>query len=422
MKILVLSNAAWDVRNSVGNTLSNWFDGWTDAEISCIYSRDALPNCTCCKRFLSVSPLNIVRNIFRPWTIGRVFDNENTEKCVSSNNMEDNAVKNFKGWKRKFALLFVDLLYQSNIWFNSKVNRFIADSNPDVVFMFSIPDAFRYNLLKYIRTHTKAKVVQYIADDIYGATFIDNNLIDKIHRSRYRNLIHMADKVYGASEQMCSFYQDQFGINVSPLYKGCDIERPKAYVNTPIKIVYAGNLLYGRDKSLLSLAEAIHSVNQSSIRVELYIYSGSSLSEEIDNKIKTLSGTYFCGRISYDEVKKKLHEADLVLHVESFEPKQIQLVRYSFSTKIIDCLQSGSTLFVIGPKGIASVEYPRRIPGAIVVDNVDDVPNTLSSLLDKPQILLERAKDMYDFATEKHSLLNVRKRIQCDFCDLLNRQ
>ncbi len=45
------------------------------------------------------------------------------------------------------------------------------------------------------------------------------------------------------------------------------------------------------------------------------------------------------GPRSYDEIKHIMHEADVVLHVESFDEKSIETVKYSFSTKIIDCLQ-----------------------------------------------------------------------------------
>lgn len=66
------------------------------------------------------------------------------------------------------------------------------------------------------------------------------------------------------------------------------------------------------------------------------------------------------GPRSYDEIKHIMHEADVVLHVESFDEKSIETVKYSFSTKIIDCLQSGSQILGVGPSGIASIEYLKK--------------------------------------------------------------
>ena len=63
MKVLVISNSAWDDTNAVGNTLSNWFSNWNDAEFSMLYSRDEAPNNECCSRYFLVSLSQIIKNL-----------------------------------------------------------------------------------------------------------------------------------------------------------------------------------------------------------------------------------------------------------------------------------------------------------------------------------------------------------------------
>lgn len=418
MKVLVISTAPLHTNNSEGNTISNWFAGWDDVDFSCIYFREALPNSVYCRKHLSISPINVVRNIIRPYNIGKIVDGSQVPVSYSMPSTEQTVL----GWKRMLVMPIIEVLYASNIWFNRKVKSFIQEAKPDIVFMFSIPDSFRYNLLKYIKSNTRAQIVQCIVDDVYGATYIERSFLNRIHRNRYHKLIKLSDKVYGISEEMCRIYSEKFGINVQPLYKGCIVATPKGYVNSPLRIVYAGNLLYGREKTLIALIDAVNTVNRGDIKIELKIFSGSMPSINLETKMSQSVGTHFCGRKPYELIKEELHNADLVLHAESFEPEQIQIVRYSFSTKIIDCLQSGSVMLVIGPKGISSVEYPKRIPGTIVIEKYEDILTTLQSIICNPHELVEMAKLQTDYAIKYHSLPEVQKSLRNDFLKLLEKE
>ena len=73
MNILVITKAAWDDRIASGNTLSNFFNGWKDVNFFCLYSREAMPNNNVCSEYYSVSPISIVKNLFRPSKIGKRF-------------------------------------------------------------------------------------------------------------------------------------------------------------------------------------------------------------------------------------------------------------------------------------------------------------------------------------------------------------
>ena len=115
-----------------------------------------------------------------------------------------------------------------------------------------------------------------------------------------------------------------------------------------------------------------------------------------------------------------MKRADIVLHVESFEPSQMQLVHYSFSTKITDCMQSGSVMMATGPSGIASIEYSKQIPGSIVVDDLNKLEYELKGIVNCPGSLVERAKMINDFAKEHFEIGMVRRRLQNEFKELIN--
>ena len=74
MRILVLSNVPWDDRNSLGNTISNWFYGWKNTEFYCIYCRSTMPNNHVCQMHYTVPPLSLMKNMLCPSKTGLLID------------------------------------------------------------------------------------------------------------------------------------------------------------------------------------------------------------------------------------------------------------------------------------------------------------------------------------------------------------
>lgn len=416
MKVMIITNAVWDDNNSVGNTLSNWFSGWENCSFSCITYRSDIPNNKCCKDYYVVPPFEVIKNILTPQMIGTRY---NSDSIPTVFNKIEVGAKGVGGVKRTILRTVIDFIYRLPLWRNSRYKKFINDINPDIVFLFAIADSFIYENVKYIKKHSNARIVISAEDDVYGAVTDKKGILSKIEKKRLKKMFQIADKLYGASQLMCQAYSKQFNRDFQPIYKGCEFHSIKNTVNNPIEIVYAGNLLYGRLDTLSLIANAIRKINRNEQRMRLSIYSGTKVSEEKIRPINDGMSAIFCGLKPFDEIKSILNNSDITLHVESFQQDMQKLVRYSFSTKIIDCLQSGNTMMVVGPANIASVEYPRSIPGAIVVDKTNNLYEVLSEIANNPKVLLEAAKSINHYAKKHHDIENVRGRIHQDFKDLL---
>ena len=209
---------------------------------------------------------------------------------------------------------------------------------------------------------------------------------------------------------------EEFSKKITPLYKGCDFTNPvKQKINNPIRITYAGNLLFGRLETLEYLAKRIDEINSQESKLFLEIYSGTPIGFKEEKRLNIEGSSKFFGKRQYSEITKILNDTDISLHIESFEESEIDKVRYSFSTKIIDCLQSGSVLMAIGPKGISSIEYPKKIKGTIVIDDLDEVSENLKKILLEKEEFLERAKEIRLFAQEHHSASAVCDKLKTDF-------
>lgn len=111
----------------------------------------------------------------------------------------------------------------------------------------------------------------------------------------------------------------------------------------------------------------------------------------------------FNGVKPYAEIQKLMSESDLILHIESFEEKEILKTKYSFSTKIIDCLQSGSVMLAVGPKEIASIRYSKTVPSVFVIDNENNIKQGIYEAVSQSESYPERAEEIRNFAQKNHS-------------------
>lgn len=421
MNILIISNIELDTRNASGNTYANWFSDWKDAKIGCIYCRDTFVQNNFCSHYYSVSPFNIVKNLLCPWRIGKYYQSTDLGNNKSNIDEREHKLINY-GKNNKIRSLFYlinDLLYSSKLWINNKYKNFINEFSPDIIFYFAKADAFLLQNIKYIQAHTSAKVVAFFADDVYARFKDSRGLIYRIFEKRFKKIVSLADKNYGASQLMCLEYSNLFNITITPLYKGCDIQSYKNKINTPIRIVYAGNLFYGRDSTLACLARAISKINQTLIKYQLEIYTNTYITPELFNSLEIPGASHIYGARNYDEIKQIMQSSDIVLHVESFNPKNIRSVRLSFSTKISDCLQSGSMLMVIGPRNIASVEEAISIDGSLVISDLYLIYDNLQQLLCNPNSVTRNAKLTNSYAQKYFHIGTIRNQLRVDLEKLI---
>ncbi|MHB1461986.1 MAG: glycosyltransferase family protein [Armatimonadota bacterium] len=430
MNILVFTVPEWNDQKASGNTLSNLFGGWNDTRIFNICTRNQPPNNRECSGSYVISETSIIRHMLHPSAIGMIqkrsiigFDDVNL-KNGNAVNLEKRILYHVRKHQLSWIYILTYILWNSKLWQNRRFKEFVDTANPDVFVSFSVNYETVFPFIKYMRNYTQAKIIVFITDEVItnNSKGLYGRIINKI---RYRNLIKcvsMADKVYGASPMLCDEYGRALGITVDTFYKGCDFETScKDHIGDPIRIVYAGNLLYSRDVTLSKLAQALEEINKDSARVTLEIYTTADITTTLSSSLNIGVSSCIIGSRQYDEIKQIMAEADIVLHVESFDDAAMRTTRLSLSTKIMDCLQSGSCLMAIGPSCIASMEYIRGIDGAVVVNDILQLKSVLQNMVDRPQIIIDSAKRQREYALKHHALKHVRNALRADFEQLLSK-
>ena len=425
MNILFFSQAAWDNKNSVGNTFSNLFEGdiWSNDMFFHMFARKKVPDNRIKAYYYHISAADIVRGLLKNQNKAQESFEEGGHKRASVENAdqkEQRHIDNLHKGNHEFLYYLHEAVWRSRLWRDKQFDRFIKKASPDILFAFATSPYILWPLIQYLKKHTTCKVVLLVADDVYGSydrcVFYRRGYL----RRELENCILAADKLYGISDEMSELYANRFGRPVATLYKGCDLTmEPKQYLNQPLRFVYAGNLLWGRADTLAQVAEALERINQDGQKAVLEVYTGTTVTEELRQRLEKDSTSRIMGSRPYEEIKRILHEADVVLHVESFEKKQQDTVRYSFSTKIIDCLQSGAQVLGIGPAGIASIEYLKKVDGAAVIDRQEGVMEAVEDLI-RQGTMPENAKRTRQYALQKHERNAVQEKLRNDFETLLS--
>lgn len=424
MKVLIGSINAWHDSNAIGNTLSNWFSEQSDMEFSNIYSRSEMPSNKVCKSYFRITEIQMLKHIFSPEKIGGSFTldlSQAKEAAPKSSGSKERGLINFiKKWNLKPAYMLSQSLWNSNLWLNGKFQSYIKDFSPDIFFSFATEPIILRKRMEAVKRIAGAKTVLFVADDVYSV-YLESKLPKaKQVISDFEWCIQNCDLVYGASEELCKEYKEKFKREFCLLYKGCTVAPVKEKNHETIKLVYAGNLFYGRDKTLCELVKAMKTVNESGKKkMQLDIYTASPTSEENAAVLNTDGVSKIVGSRPYSEVVSAMQDADIVLHVESFDPQEIKKVRLSYSTKIIDCLQSGSCTLAIGPDGIASIHYLKKTDGAITVTDTEDLTAVLRELSDNYEKISAHSVLTNKYAKEYHDIRVVRNNIKNDFINLL---
>lgn len=427
LNILIISTTQWSDAVAMGNTLSNFFGDWNDANFSSLYLRVGLPQNTVCSEYYNITEKQILKNLLKPNNIGQRFTAEQLAKKPANKTYDENISKESKERKIQKTLLkyfgsgfllAIELLWKTGRWKNKKLDKFL-EKDIDIIFAPAANTIYLDTVVNYCLKKTGAKLILYFGDDVYGfkSKAPLKYLLKKSLRSAIQKTVNDASTLYGASQRLCDEYGPYFGREIEPLYKGGLLGQyeVKSTVAEPIKIVYAGNLFYKRWQTLEVLAKEIDKINRDSEKIRLEIYTTAAITPKLDKALNKGTASEIMGARPYEEIKKILAGADIVLHVESFEKTAIETTRLSFSTKIIDCMQSGSCMMAIGPSCVASMEYLESVESVIVLQDLIKIGTTLEKIIENPQTILLKAHSLRNFAEEHHNINNVRKKLRSDF-------
>lgn len=412
MRILTISLNAWNDTQATGNTFSNFFgNASSDIEFANIYCRQEPIYNNLCKKYFRVTEKDIIKSLlFRKSCGFKKIDHIDNIESSNKRNTKFSWITNVIAHKfRPAVLLFArEFIWATNKWKSSTLKEFIEDFNPDIIYMHGHNNCYMHHILWFSKEVSNAKIALFFGDDMYGykSKLPLNHLYQSLLRKTLRKSINKADLLLGGSFELCSEYSSIFKREFLPQFKTCSLPNcSNKQFFPPYSIVYAGNLLYGRKTMLKMVANAVDEVNKQLGRIAftLNIYSNNSISNSDRSYLDNKTSSFLNETVPYERIRTILNNCDISLFVESFKFRDILNTRLSFSTKIIDYIQSSSGLIVLGPKNISSVNYLVTSGIGIYVDSKQSIISALKDIFSNPEILTNCMNHKREIALKNHS-------------------
>ncbi len=272
---------------------------------------------------------------------------------------------------------------------------------PDLV--FTIVAGWDYSALVAWRMAQKFKIplVTSFNDWFDYGGLLPHPFYHKIIEARFRRLYQKSDLAFCTCEGM----KEALGKhrNVHVLYPiGAKAMDANSSFHAPREnggkfvVVFAGNLGNWYGPMLENLATA---AIEAGVALEFRFYgSGSSWSREFDERAK--AEKIFRGHLAFDELRKQMEEADVLLLPMGFEKSCEFAERTSFKTKFLDYLTFRKPIVVWGPEYCSAVRFAREFDSAEVCldSNPEYVLSKILSLsrnVQRQAELVANAEKMY---------------------------
>lgn len=407
LRVMVSSVGAWsDIVGS--NTMSELFRNYDKNKLVCLYIRADISDSTSCRRYFHIYEGRVLKSILKcgmasgeEYTIGEVKKNADLEE-------EKARYDNYRCKSNWFYLFAREFVWVLGHWRSKELKTFIDDFKPEVVF-FPIESYIHFNRInEYIirRCHPKT-VIGYMWDDNFTYKQNKGSVGFYLHRWWLRHgvkrLVKKCDTVFAICPKMKRELDAEFGINsvllTKPIYHFNEVKT--TLPQTPIKLLYTGKLIYGRDETIASVVDAIKEINKDGQKVILQLYTNTELSSSLKERICVEGCCEMKGFVPQSEVLEIQKEADILLYAESLSNTHLT-ARLSFSTKMTDYLASGACIWAVGNNDLAPIEYLREEDAGLVSTDQKEIGEILRRIIQFPELLQEYAVKAHQCGIKNH--------------------
>lgn len=422
MRVLIITDEEWNDIVYGNNVLTNWFSG-LDAEFAQIYASPGFPNNEICNKYFQITDLEMVKSIIGIGKAGHFLEKDNiieTRLDVNQNLQR----KGIYGFFKKLSLYIHTpiMILRDCIWLLGHYNKkdlkaFISEFNPDIIFCprFVTPKMMRLETL--VSRYSTAPIIAFTADDEVSLNQINYSPLFWIRRLWIHYWFKKHVKLYKHylmfSKDQALEYNHEYHLPTSVLFKCGNFSTSfiKKEVGKPITMVYAGRLYCNRWKTLAIIGKTLKEVNHSEEKIRLLIYTPEDLTTKQKALLSPENHIYMMGSVSPKQLLDVYRNADIALHVESFDKKNVAVTRYSFSTKIIDLMNSTCAIMAICDENQAGFKYLKEQNAAICISKESEIADKINEILLNQDQISAFAYKAWLCGIKNHQRDNIQKEI-----------
>ena len=410
-KILIVGPYTFDGSDATSITLRNLFNGWEKDKIAFLsFTASPQQNQSTHLKFF-VSQL----------LFGNFVINANNDSLINKVRASRSIVIGVPGAikdKSIVTIIFNQVhtiisAYRAIIpyKYNNDLNIFIKKYKPDIIYSL-LGDIRTMQMANKISSKFNIPIIPHFMDDWQNTMYSDNSflfiprliLLLNLRKILSRSLLGLT-----ISQKMADEYSSRFKKQFFPLMNCVNeiTEKTKtehSHNSTEIKFCYTGGLHLDRSKSLRSICEVLQNLKTNK-KITVSIYT-----KEIDwlkcgHEFGDFDFVKYMGFVNSDEILDKLNEQDILIHVESFDPKIDKYTRLSISTKIPEYLSLAKPIIAIGPPNIASIEYLASNQCALILseNNIKTIESKLSAMLGDAKKMESMSNNAFKLFKKNHT-------------------
>lgn len=282
LRVLLITRECLRTDSNEGNVLLGLFSG-IDAEYANIYCKPGLPDNSLCGGYFQLTDKMALENILHRKPMGRRVQCENGINAAQTAEVEKRGFYDF--FRRHNLPVFYaarECLWSMADFRSGELDSFVRGFAPDVIFAPLCYSMYVLAVQRYVISLAGCPAVTYIYDDLYSLRQISFSPVYWLCRFRQRRLIRKTLPFYRFAYTMCAQQAREFGryfdipMRVLPKCAGA-VQQPERPADGTVRLIYAGGVYYGRDKTLAAVASAVRELNAAGVSARLDVYTSSPL-------------------------------------------------------------------------------------------------------------------------------------------------
>ncbi len=410
-KILIVGTVPYN-RQSTSRAFDAYFNGWPREKLAQIFSNTKTPCKGHCQKLYQITDQRMLKRWFGAQiATGKQFFYDELPDAWADNDLEvgSAAVSKLYNWgshKSSFVYLARKLLWRKALWCTPELEQWLDDFQPECVFLAFSDDFFIPEIAMYVADRYQIPIISCIGDDYYFNYKFSLSPLYHCYKLMYRAKVRRVFSHRGTAayigDKIRDLYNANFPLEGETVYLSSEVAQKEF---TPIdlespNIAYFGNIRLGRNESLCQIATALGKINPD-YRLQVY-------SNEADPRhyrmLQEHPNVDYRGSVPYSKVKELMAQCHLQIVAEGFSKKDVDITRYSLSTKVADALASGCAVFAYGSEQCGAIEYAAQTGCITTCTRPEQLQIQLQELLDDTQRQQENYRLAEEVTRQHHTL------------------
>ena len=387
-RVLIVGTIPYN-KNTSSRAFDAYFHNWEKECIRQIFSNTKTPVKGHCGSLYQITDQRLLkRRLKQIDEVGVIFEDKDLPEDWKNNDLEVGCsfishLYKIGSKDTPLKYLLRKWVWRKKYWDTKQLENWLDEFQPECVFLAFSDDFFIPEIALFVANRYNVPIMSCIGDDYYFNDKFSLSPFYHIYRIKYKALIrkvfsHKGSAIY-IGDKIRDKYNSEFGLNGQTVYLTSDIERHpfREIDKANPRITYCGNIRLGRNESLADIGSALVQIDPT-YRLEVY---SAEKNDEFIKVLKGKPGIDYRGAVSYKEVMEVMADSDIVVIVEGFSPKDVQITRYSLSTKAADAMATGGQILVYGSIECGVIEYMKSTNCSVVCENKEDLKESIELLI-----------------------------------------